>query len=241
MSYTCEKCAFTTHIKTHYNRHLATEKHKLKCSPLSQQLHELKIKEMELKTETKMKEYETKADIKREELEKKQELKIKEMELKMQIKEQVKTELLKTEEKMIKRNDIEKSVSMITLMERIIDCPEIEDYNNIFNGAMTFEELFMRDFLSEYEDNRSIVLEKGGTTGYYINNCPCIWWFNTNDFLIKSVLTRFLDLIPLYHKYLKAYAKENGCNVKDFHLAPEVQKDLEQRMIERITYIVVVE
>lgn len=233
MPYTCEKCSFTTHIKTHYNRHLETEKHKINCSNLSQQLADLKKEEAQMKAELKIKE-----------IEQKHELKMKEKELKEQIKMQVKTELLKAEEKMIKRHIIEKSISMINLMERIIDCPEIEDYCNIFNGAITFEELFMRDFVNEYEDNKSIVLEKGGLdgnfSGYYINNCPCIWWFHTKETLVTSPLQRFLTLIPLYHKYLKEYAKDNGCNVKEFYLTPEVQKDLEQRIIEHITYIVVI-
>lgn len=231
MPYTCEKCAFTTHIKTHYNRHLETEKHKLKCSPLAQQLHELKIKEMELKTETKMKEYETKADIKREELEKKQELKIKEMELKQQIKD----ELLKTEEKVMPRHTIERSCSVLSLMGKVIDRPTIEDFNNIFNGADTFQEVFLRDFRLEYAENKSIVLDKNGKTGLYINNHPCMWGFSVTDTWFPC-LPRFLSLIPLYHKYLKEFAKENGCKTEYFVLTKEVIAELEAVLIDEITY-----
>ena len=235
MTYICEKCSFTTHIKTHYHRHLETEKHKLKCSPLAQQLIDLKVKEMELKTEVKMKEMEAKIGMKREELEKKQEIKMKEMELKQQIKE----ELLQTEDnKILTRFSLDKSIPLIKLMERVIDRPTIEDYNDIFNGAATFEDIFLRDFQEEYAENKSIVLDKGGKTGYYMNNAPCLWFFNTDDSIGCSPVKRLFSLITLYHKYLKDFAKENGCNVERFKLEDDVKKRLEAQLLEDITYMV---
>lgn len=233
MAYNCDKCSFTTHIKTHYNRHLETEKHKLKCSPLAQQLIDLKMKEMELKNEAKMKEMEAKVDLKRAELEKKQEIKMKENELKQQIKE----ELLQTEDKIITRLSLEKSVPLIALMERVIDRSTIEDYNDIFNGATTFEDVFLRDFREEYAENKSIVLDKGGKTGYYINNAPCLWFFYTND-LIGNPIKRLFSLITLYHKYLKEFAKENGCNIEQFNLTDDIKKQLENQLLDDITYMV---
>jgi hypothetical protein len=233
MAYNCEKCFFTTHIKTHYNRHLETEKHKLKCSPLAQQLIDLKMKEMEFKTEAKMKEMAAKLEMKREELEKKDEIKRKEIELKQQIKD----ELLQTEDKVISRLSLEKSIPLIKLMERVIDRSTIEDYNDIFNGATTFEDVFLRDFREEYAENKSIVLDKGGKTGYYMNNAPCLWFFYTDDPLGNPV-RRLFSLIPLYHKYLKEFAKENGCNIERFVLTADVQKRIEDHLLEDITYMV---
>lgn len=223
MAYTCDKCSFATQIKTHYNRHCGTEKHKLKTSPdLAKQLANIKVEEMELKT-----------DMKRIELERKQELKKKEHDLKEQIKE----DLLKTEEKMITRKTLEKALPVITLMEQVIDRPQLEDYTDIFNGAATFEDIFMRDFLAEYDNSKSVVLEKGLKTAYYMNNAPCLWYFYQNDTTANG-LTRILSLIPLYHKYLKEYAKENGCNVKEFNLSQEEKNRLEQWMKEEMTFLV---
>lgn len=233
MAYNCEKCSFTTHIKTHYQRHIETEKHKLKCSPLAQQLIDLKMKEMELKNEAKMKEMEAKVEMKRAELEKKQEIKMKEMELKQQIKD----ELLHTEDKVLCRFSLEKNIPLIKLMERVIDRPTIEDYNDIFNGAATFEDVFLRDFHEEYAENKSIVLDKGGKTGYYMNNAPCLWFFNTND-TVCNPIKRLFSLITLYHKFLKEFAKENGCNIERFNLTDDVKKQIEDQLIEDITYMV---
>jgi hypothetical protein len=245
MAYVCELCNFATPIKTHYNRHCGTEKHKLKTTPnLAKQLANIKIEEMELKTEMKLKEskekqeakqieLEMKQNLKRLELEKKQELKKKEMELKEQIKE----ELEKTEEKMIVRKTLEKALPVITFMENVIDRPQIEDYNDIFNGAATFEDIFMRDFLAVYETSKSVVLEKGGKTGYYMNNAPCLWYFYQND-TTGNGLTRILSLIPLYHKYLKEYAKENGCNIEGFNLSQEEKNRIEDQMKEEMTFLV---
>jgi len=233
MTFTCLKCSYTTDRKLNYERHCVSEKHRLKASPLAQQLHELKVKEMEIKTESKIKEYETKVSIKREELEQKQELKLKEMELKQQIKE----ELAKTEEKVVHRATIERSISLLSLMERVIDRSTIEDFNDIFNGATTFQEIFLRDFRLEYEENKSIVLYKGGKNGLYINNAPCLWGFSVDDTCFPT-LPRFLSLIPLYHKYLKDFAKENGCKTEYFVLTLEVIAELEGVLIDEITYSV---
>jgi hypothetical protein len=247
MAYVCEMCNFATPIKTHYNRHCGTEKHKLKTAPdLQKQLANIKIEEMELKTEMKLKEskekqeakqieLEMKQNLKRIELEKKQELKKKEHDLKEKIKE----DLLKTEEKMIARKTLEKALPVITFMEQVIDRPKLEDYTDIFNGAATFEDIFMRDFLAEYDNSKSVVLEKGLTTGYYMNNAPCLWFFYLNDTTANG-LTRILSLIPLYHKYLKEYAKENGCNVKQFNLSQEEKNRLEEWMREEMTFLVAI-
>ena len=244
-NYICETCNFTTHNKALFTRHNATEKHRLKMVPdLAKQLARIKIEEMELKTEIKLKEnedkqeakrieLELKQDLKRKEIEKKQELKMKEI----QLKEQIKEELLKTEEKMISRKQMEQSVSVITFMENVIDRPTIEDYNNIFNGATTFEELFMRDFTDEYKTNKSVVIQKGNKTGYYMNNAPCLWYFHLND-TMGNGLTRIYTLIQLYHKYLKDYAKENGCNVQSFVLSEEEKKRIELLMLEEMTFLV---
>lgn len=215
-NYTCEKCSFTTTIKTHYNRHLDTEKHKLNCSPLSQQLTDLKKQEAAMKAELKIKEIQQKA-----------ELKLKEMDLKQQIKD----DLVKTEEKVLSRGNLEKAIPLITLMERVIDRPTLEDYNDIFNGVTTFEDIFLRDFLEEYAQNKSIVINKNNKTGYYMNNAPCLWFYTDN-----APIKRLFSLIPLYHKYLKEYAKENGCNTKHFTLPLDTQKALEQKIMEEITY-----
>lgn len=226
MAYSCEKCSFTTHIKTHYARHLDTEKHRIKCSPLclplAHQLTELKKQELIAKNELKIKEMDLKT-----------ESKIKEMELKQQIKD----ELLKTEEKVVSRKMLEGSVSLITLMERVIDIPTIEDYNDIFNGASTFQDTFLRDFREEYALNKSIVLEKGGKMGYYMNNAPCLWMFYTDD-KMSNPIKRLFSLIPLYHTYLKDFAKENGCNIKDFNLTLDVIAELEAVLLNEITYLI---
>jgi hypothetical protein len=231
MSFTCAKCSYTTDRKLNYDRHCESDKHKMKVSPLAQQLHELKIKEMELKTETKMKEYEQKAEIKRAEMEQKQELKVKEMELKQQIKD----ELLKTEDKVVSRANLEKVIPLITLMERVIDRSTLEDYLNVFNGAATFQDIFLRDFRMEYAENKSIVVDKGGKTGYYMNNAPCLWMFYTDD-KMSNPIKRVFSLIPLYHKYLKDFAKENGCNIKHFNLSLDVIAELESAILDEITY-----
>ena len=223
MAYTCEKCSFVTHNKSLFARHCDTEKHKIKTAPdLAKQLANIKVEEMELKT-----------DMKRIELERKQELKKKEHELKEKIKE----DLLKTEEKMIARKTLEKALPVVTFMENVIDRPQIEDYTDIFNGAATFEDIFMRDFLAEYDNSKSVVLEKGCLTGYYMNSAPCLWYFYQND-TTGNGLTRILSLIPLYHKYLKECAKENGCNVKEFNLSMDTKKQLEDWMKEEMTFLV---
>jgi hypothetical protein len=244
MSYTCELCDFTTNIKTHYLRHCNTEKHKLKTVPeLAKQLANIKIEEIELKTQIKLKEnkdkqeakqieLELKEELKRLELEKKQELKQKEIELKQQIKE----ELGKSQEKVVLYTKIERSIPLVALMEQVIDRPTIEDYNNIYNGVITFEEIFIRDFLAEYKLNKSFVIEKGGKVGYYINNAPCLWFLQFND--IKTENLYIYKLIPLYHQYLKDWAKENGCNVQNFHLTEAETQRLKEWMVQETTYSV---
>jgi len=231
-NYICEKCAFTTHIKTHYNTHLTTDKHKLKCSTLAQQLMELKIKEMELKNETKMKEMETKAEIKRAEMEQKQELKLKEIELKHQMKEEAK----KKEEKTISYHSLEGQIGCRQLEEQIVERSTLEDYSDIFHGLMTFEELFMRDFEAEYSMNKSVVLEPGHKSGYYLNNHPALW--PMDNIIDPRQALSIIKLIPKYHSILKQFAKDNGHNTKDFFLSKEEQTRIEDQVLDRITYIV---
>jgi hypothetical protein len=71
-----------------------------------------------------------------------------------------------------------------------------------------------------------------------MNNAPCVWFFNTDDSIGCSPIKRLFSLITLYHKYLKDFAKENGCNVERFKLEDDVKKRLEAQLLEDITYMV---
>jgi len=150
---------------------------------------------------------------------------------------QIKQELEKTEEKMVTRSSLEKSIPLITLMERVIDRSTLEDYNDIFNGAETFQDIFLRDFRAEYAENKSIVVDKGGKTGYYMNNAPCLWMFYIDDKMANPI-KRLFTLIPLYHKYLKDFAKENGCNIKHFDLTLDMIAELEAVLLDEISYLI---
>jgi len=245
MTYTCEKCLFSTYKKTSYDRHCKTQKHKLKIVPeLAKQLANIKMEELELKTEMKKKEskekqeakqieLELKEDLKREELEKLEALKKKEYELREQIKEE-----LTKEDKRISFSIIKQQKTGIDAFKlNVIERPELEDYCEIMNGLSTFEELFLRDWLAEYESHKTLVLEKDTNMAYYINNAPCMWLFSKDD-RFGNGLTSMFELIPYYHRVLKQYAKDNGCKVEDFTLTDEVIKRIQARMIEEMTYII---
>lgn len=235
---------FSTDKKTSYERHCKTQKHKLKIVPeLAKQLANIKMEELELKTEMKKKEskekqeaklieLELKEDLKREELEKIEALKKKELELKEKIKEE-----LAKEEKRICQTIIKRSVGIDTFILNVIERPELEDYCEIMNGLSTFEELFLRDWLAEYEINKTVVLEKDTNMAYYINNAPSFWVFNKDD-KYGNGLTSMLKVIPYYYRVLKQYAKDNGCKVEDFTLTDEVIKKIEARLIQEMTYII---
>jgi len=245
MTYTCEKCLFSTYKKTSYDRHCKTQKHKLKVVPeLAKQLANIKMEELQIKTEMKKKEskekqeakqieLELKEDLKREELEKLEALKKKELELK----EQMKEELTKEDKRISKGIITQQTVGIDTFLLNVVERPELEDYCEIMNGVSTFEELFMRDFLAEYEISKTVILEKNTHIGYYINNVPCMWMFYKDD-KIGNGLTSMLKLIPYYHGVLKEYAKDNGCKVENFTLTDEIKKKLENQIMEEMTYII---
>jgi hypothetical protein len=179
-----------------------------------------------------MERLEMKTNLKKEELEKDLELKQKAMELKEQIKE----DLAKSAEKCITKKEMEKSVGGDEFISMLIDKPQIEDYNDMFNGIISFQELFQRDFLELYETNKVIVIDKGQlNVGYWINNAPCHTRFYLDD-PIGNGLKRILTTIHIYHQYLKDYAKINGCNVKDFYLSQVEKKELEDWIKEEITF-----
>jgi hypothetical protein len=230
-TYTCEKCSYTTDRKLNYDRHIDSEKHKLNCSSAAQQLAELKMKEMEMKNEAKRKEMEAKNELRRIEMEQLQELKAKEMLLKQQIKDEAK----KKEEKTISYWKLDGMIPQDQLFYQIIERSTLEDYSNLFHGLITFEELFLRDFVAEYEVNKSVVLCKGRKSGFYTNNHPDLWSMNVHD--VKELAV--IKLIPDYHAVLKQYAKENGHNTKDFFLSKEEKERIEEQVLELITYNVV--
>jgi hypothetical protein len=178
---------------------------------------EIKMKHLEVKNELKMKETIVKEKFKEE--------------LKQEIKDMKHQDL--ADSNSVTYKQIEDACSMNDFMENIWSHYKVEDYDDIFNGINTFEELFLQYFVEEYDKNKSVVLEKDGKGGYRKND-HCVWNFVLGDELgcgYKSLK----NMIPLIHKTFKNYVKEEGRNVKDFILEEDVKKRLEINIKEAIT------
>jgi hypothetical protein len=88
--------------------------------------------------------------------------------------------------------------------------------------------------MEEYDINKSVVLEKDGKGAGYRKNEHCVWNFMVGDEFGCGYKT-MKSLIPLIHKHLKNFAKEECRNVKDFVLEESVKTRLEGTIKEAIT------
>jgi hypothetical protein len=220
--YVCDACGFSDISKTRFETHCQRMKHKKNILPeLARQLDNIKMERLEMKT-----------NLKKEELEKDLELKQKAMELK----EQVKEDLEKSAENCITKADMEKSVGMRKFQEKLVGMFDlVEDYFNIYNGVISFQDVFKRDFTSLYEEDKVCVIDKGQVNkGYYMNDYPSYWPFDIHD-KHQNGLTRILKCIPLYHQNLRENAKVNDFKVDGFILSQADKKELEEWITQEIT------
>lgn len=216
--------------KSHYERHLDTLKHKRMMKPkLAKQLADIKMEQMELKSEIKYLAIEKSTEVKRLQIEKDLELRQKELEIKEQIKEQIKPE------RVVTLREMEMSQGIDKFMDRVALRATIDDYMSLYYGYVTFQDIFKRDFSAEYEEDKVYVIDKDQKNiYYYINNAPCHWFVQYDE---KEYAKLYIfSLITHYYNVLKENAIMNGCKVKDFNLEEIDKKELEEWMKEEITF-----
>ena len=213
--------------------HFKSLKHKRLSKPdIARQLADTNIEHMELKSEIKYLAIEKMSEVRRLQIEKELELKQKQEELKEQLKEAEEVE----REIIITSKEINASLCGNEFINEVKQKPEIKDYNDIFHGITTFQDIFKRDFLEVYETNKVIVIDKAQIgVCYWKNNGGCVTRCTIGE--IGCGLKRILTVIVRYFEWLKEYATLNGCNIKEFKLSQEVKKELEEWIKERITFV----
>ena len=205
--------------------HFKSLKHKRLAKPdIVRQMAEANSEHKELKTEHKY--------LAIEKMTKELELKQKQEELKEQLKEDIEIE----REIIITSKELNASLCGKEFIDEVKQKPEIKDYNDIFHGITTFQDIFKRDFLEVYETNKVIVIDKAQIgVCYWKNNGGCVTRCTIGE--IGCGLKRILTVIVRYFEWLKEYATLNGCNIKEFKLSQEVKKELEEWIKERITFV----
>jgi len=218
--------------KSNWEDHCKSLKHKRLMKPeLAKQLADIKMEQMELKSEIKYLAIEKTTEVKRLQIEKELELRQKQEEIKEKMKEQ------DIPERVITRTEMLNSLGIEKFQEKLINqFDELQDYSDLYNSVITFQELFKRDFSAVYEEDKVCVIDKGTTRGYYINNAPSYWIFELTD-KWGNGLTCMLKCITIYHKTLKKYAEEAGFKTDEFILSDIDKKELEEWMIQEITIL----
>jgi hypothetical protein len=187
------------------------------------------------------------ANLKIKEIEMKNELKLKEAVLKQKLKESIKKELHETkcndenETQVITWRIVEASNTIDQVMEDIINSSEVEDYQNMLFDGADYDDIFLRDFLAQYNMNKCIVIAKDSKKGdvfykrYEGGGFGAVWSFYLNEEGRENRMNYFLKVIPYHYQRLQDLAKECGFYVKDFTLSEETKKRLENNIIETIT------
>lgn len=232
--YECKLCGNDFgNKKDHYERHLRSMKHKQREKPdLAKQLADIKREKKQVKYEVRQLSLEKTLEVKQLQMEKEQELDQIEAEIKEKIQEQV-TERVITQTEMVRTSQgVEK------FQEKLINLfDELQDYSNCYNGVVSFQELFKRDFSAVYEEDKVCVIDKNQTNrGYYINNAPCYQPFYLDDTYANG-LTSILRCIPIYHSCLKKYAGEAGFKTENFILSEIDKRELEEWVRQEMTII----
>jgi hypothetical protein len=234
--YECKLCGFTpTNKKSNYEKHCKSLRHiRLMKPELAKQMADLKMEQMELKSEIKYLAIEKTTEVKRLQIEKELELRQRQEELKEKMKEEA------TPERMITQTDmVRSSKGMDEFKKKLLEASEntIQDYIDIINGVQTFQEIFKRDFSAVYEEDKVCVIDKGqDNIGYYINNAPCHHMFFLND-KYGNGLTSILDCVTLYFKAFKKCITEEGFKTEYFKLEEIDKKELEEWIKQEITIL----
>jgi hypothetical protein len=236
-TFSCDACAYTTDRKLNYMRHCNSDKHKLKVSPevatvvnnTMTELANLKMVEMQTKTDFKMKELELKNEIKLKESLLKEKLKIDIKQEIVEMKQQV-----KDESDVITYDTIRKSCWIRDFRQKVWERFTIEDYDDIFNSCETFEDVFIKHFMAEYDINKSYVIEKDSYSVYQ----KCVDYVSESSYNTKTIkedVSYMLKLIVLVHQRFGEFAKEEGRNTKGWKLQEEEKKKIEDLMIDMMT------
>jgi len=246
-TFTCDTCAFTTDRKLNYMRHCNTDKHKLKVSPAvatvvnnaMTELASLKMTEMQTKNEFKMKE-----------LELKNEIKMKESLLKEKLKQDIKQEIVEMKQQAVDESgsinykSIETACWIRDFKQNVWERFTIEEYDDIFNTFATFEDVFIKHFMAEYDNNKSYVIDPrcNGNKKYYIYEKCVDYVFHSNTYTPETIrfdIGNILSLVPKVHKAFGELAKDEGRNAKDWKLQDDEKKRIEDLMIDMMTKIVI--
>jgi hypothetical protein len=199
---------------------------------LAKQLTDLKMEEMELKSELKYLAIEKTTEVKRLQIEKELELRQRQEEIKQQMKEQA------IPERVVTRTEMLKSLGVEKFQERLINMfDELQDYSDLYNGVKDFQDIFKRDFSAVYEEDKVCVIDKGQVgRGYFMNNAPSYWIFDLTDKYANG-LTCMLNCVTIYHKALKKYAGEAGFKTDHFILSEIDKRELEEWVRQEITIL----
>ena len=219
--------------KSNWEDHCKSLKHKRLMKPeLAKQLADLKMEQMELKSEIKYLAIEKTTEVKRLQIEKELELRQKQEEIKEKMKEEA------TPERVVTRSEMLKSLGVEKFQEKLVNMfDELQDYSDIYNGVKDFQEIFKRDFSAVYEEDKVCVIDKGQVgRGYFINNAPSYWIFDLTD-KFGNGLTCMLNCITIYHKTLKKYAGEAGFKTDEFILSDIDKRELEEWVRQEITIL----
>jgi len=232
--YECKMCGFApTNKKDHYEKHCRSVKHKQREKPeLAKKLVDNKLKLMENRSKIKIEQIENATELRQKQIEIELELRQEALEIKEKIKEQA------IPERVVTRTEMLKSLGVEKFQERLINMfDELQDYSDLYNGVITFQELFKRDFSAVYEEDKVCVIDKGQVNrGYFMNNAPSYWIFDLTDKYANG-LTCMLNCITIYHSCLKKYAGEAGFKTEQFILSEIDKKELEEWVRQEITIL----
>jgi hypothetical protein len=233
--YECKLCGFApTNQKGHYERHMRSVKHKQCEKPeLAKRLADLRLQQMENKSNRQLEQIENTAEIRQKQIEKDLELRQKQAEIKEQMIEAAVPERVITHSEMINTSD-----GMLKFQDKLVVMGDtVEDYSDIYNGVKDFQDIFKRDFSALYATDKVVVIDKDHPhKGYWINNAPCHQLFRLEDKICNG-LTSILKCIPDYHETLKDAATKIGFKTEKFKLEDTDKKELEEWIKDEITFL----
>jgi hypothetical protein len=199
-----------------------------------------------------MEETQKKNEFKMKELELKNEIKLKECVLKEKLKQDIKQEILEMKQQVVDESrtitfkTIEGACWIRDFKQNVWERFTVEDYDDIFNTFTTFEEVFIKHFMEEYDINKSYVIDpkRNGNNEYYFY-VKCVDYVNfTNTYTPETIRTRcseVLSLVPKIHKAFGEMAKEEGRNAKDWKLEESEKVRIEDLMIDMMTKSIISE